>query len=97
MLEFFNAFKLFGFYVGIKRHEMRLRKHFCTLLAVRLLPKTIRYLSYVFRVNNIIYKYDQDNIVNWGKFHMSSKQICMCLTHKSGLYIFNLTTACLCL
>jgi len=41
----------------------------------------IRYLSYVLRVNNIIYKHDQDNIVNWGKFHMSSEQICICWTH----------------
>jgi len=33
-----------------------------------------------FRVTDIIHKYDSDNIVNWGKLHMFSKQTCICLT-----------------
>jgi len=46
-------------------------------------PNTIRYLALLFRVNNVIHKYKKDNIVNWGKFHMFSKQTCICLTHST--------------
>ena len=54
---------------------------FVRYLHLGYIPKTISYLSYEYRVNNIICKHDQDNTVNCGKFHMSSKQICICLTH----------------
>jgi len=31
----------------------------------------------------MIHKYDKDNIVNWGKLHMFSKQTCICLTYST--------------
>jgi len=52
-----------------------------TPVPASLFPNTIKYFALPFRVNDTIHKYDKDNIVNWEKLHMFSKQTCICLTH----------------
>jgi len=40
----------------------------------------IRYLALPFRVNNIIHKYDKDNIVTWGELGIFNvTTACLCL------------------
>jgi len=40
-------------------------------------PNTFRYLDQLFRVNNMIHKYDKNNLVNLGKLHRFSEQLRM--------------------